>query len=82
MVFTGDIAFRFLQYLANERKLNSKNNNEIGERGHVTVSDINKSMLEVCEKKAQLLGYNEGIYYNLYVNYFKQITTQAWSKFL
>lgn len=56
--FIGDIAFRFLQFVNYQRQKAS----QFDKLGHVTVSDINKSMLEVCEKKANQLGYKEGIF--------------------
>lgn len=44
---TGDIAFRFLKYLNVPTK----------DHGHVTVCDINKSMLEVGKLRAERKGY-------------------------
>jgi len=46
---TGDIAFRFLDHVGRE-----------GEAS-VVVCDINKSMLQVGEERAKLLGYNKGV---------------------
>lgn len=51
---TGDISFRFLDYVGQEA-LNRENG------ASVTVLDINKSMLTVGESRAQKLGYKNGI---------------------
>lgn len=56
--FIGDIAFRFLQFVNYQRQKAG----QFDKLGHVTVSDINKSMLEVCEQKANQLGYKEGVF--------------------
>lgn len=47
---TGDISFRYLNYLKNMK--NPKNLNS-----HVTVSDINNNMLDVGKIRAERLGY-------------------------
>lgn len=44
---TGDIAFRYIQYLQSEG---------CAESSHVTVSDINEHMLKVGEERAKDLG--------------------------
>ena len=49
MIFTGDIAFRVLDEL---KEINKSNVDEDA-FGHVTVCDINKSMLEVGQDRAQ-----------------------------
>ncbi|XP_023348245.1 uncharacterized protein LOC111716962 [Eurytemora carolleeae] len=51
---TGDISFRFLDYVGKDA-LNAENG------AHVTVCDINKSMLGVGEARAHKLGHSSGI---------------------
>ncbi|GJQ72964.1 putative methyltransferase [Trypoxylus dichotomus] len=47
---TGDIAFRFLDYVKNTNSVNGC---------HVTVCDINKAMLDVGEARCQRLNYDK-----------------------
>ena len=49
MSLIGDIAFRILD----EMKESSMSNDSHNEHGHVTVCDINKSMLEVGKDRAK-----------------------------
>ena len=49
MSLIGDIAFRILD----EMKESSMSNDSHNENGHVTVCDINKSMLEVGKDRAK-----------------------------
>lgn len=49
---TGDIAFRFLKYAANQDKK---------AKPHVTVYDINANMLEVGKTRARDLGFNSDV---------------------
>lgn len=49
---TGDIAFRFLEYI---RKNNCEKNS------HVVVSDINENMLEVGKIRCQMSGYDTNL---------------------
>ena len=53
ILMSGDIAFRILD----EMKKSSTSN--LDEFGHVTVCDINKSMLEVGEDRAQKVNKND-----------------------
>ena len=48
-IITGDIAFRLLDKLKDLKE----NNLDEGTFGHVTVCDINKSMLKVGQDRAQ-----------------------------
>ncbi|XP_065201199.1 2-methoxy-6-polyprenyl-1,4-benzoquinol methylase, mitochondrial isoform X2 [Planococcus citri] len=49
---SGDIAFRFIDYLKHQP--NSENKSS-----HVTVCDINEAMLKVGQKRAKKLGYTD-----------------------
>uniref|UniRef100_A0A1A9W190 2-methoxy-6-polyprenyl-1,4-benzoquinol methylase, mitochondrial n=1 Tax=Glossina brevipalpis TaxID=37001 RepID=A0A1A9W190_9MUSC len=49
---TGDVAFRYIKYLANTP--NPKNR-----QSHVTISDINQHMLDVGQRRAKDLKYDE-----------------------
>lgn len=49
---TGDIAFRYLDYL-------KKQQNPDNLSSHVTVCDINEAMLNVGKNRAQKLGYTD-----------------------
>ncbi|XP_072043614.1 ubiquinone/menaquinone biosynthesis C-methyltransferase UbiE-like [Amphiura filiformis] len=53
---TGDIAFRFLDYTSREAK-----NSDLPEPSHVTVCDINPSMLKVGEERAKARGIHSGL---------------------
>ncbi|XP_022187199.1 2-methoxy-6-polyprenyl-1,4-benzoquinol methylase, mitochondrial [Nilaparvata lugens] len=53
---TGDIAFRFLNYLKTESLLS---NDKLG-KSSVTVSDINQAMLDVGKRRAEKLGFTTG----------------------
>lgn len=66
---TGDIAFRFLNYLENRPnlKISNQKNQSTGsfDRKKVTVCDINQDMLNVGKKRAQALGLDEHIDWHL-----------------
>lgn len=50
---TGDIAFRYIKYLQNQKR----SPGAVSPLGHVTISDINKNMLDVGKMRAERLGY-------------------------
>lgn len=49
---TGDIAFRFLKYLKNQKVIGNENN-----MSSVTILDINQNMLDVGKARAEKLNY-------------------------